>query len=154
MERFRVNLAPFNEALEHVRSILLQLHSNRWVYRSRGERAKAALPMRESRLTGSGSTRLRYSDFRPSTCHAVKTPSLLARIAGCRRLRRRLAPSSYELRTGGFESWAASTQIPVARRHLQSSSLTTTLLLLLHHRYHPFPFDIPSLRHREQLTCS
>lgn len=30
MERFKVNRAPFNEALEHVRSILL-LHLSRWM---------------------------------------------------------------------------------------------------------------------------
>ena len=37
MERFKVNLAPFNEALEHVRSILLSPISLDGAYRSRGE---------------------------------------------------------------------------------------------------------------------
>ena len=60
--------------------------------------------MRESRLTERRALRLRCSDFRPSTCLGVKNaPGLLARIAGCRRLRRRLAPSGYELlRTAGL----------------------------------------------------
>ena len=37
MERFKVNLAPFNEALEHVRSILPSPISLDGAYRSRGE---------------------------------------------------------------------------------------------------------------------
>jgi hypothetical protein len=72
MERFKVNRAPFKEALEHVRSIVLYTYLVGWVYRSRGEQAKAALPMPESRLTERRALRLRYSDFWPGTCHGVK----------------------------------------------------------------------------------
>lgn len=150
MERFKVNRAPFNEALEHVRSILIRLHLNDG---SIDHVASKRLPYQWSRASGRAS--IKIAMHRLLAGESVKRWRLVARP--CRHQLQghsvQAIAEKADARSPLPELGTAVTSLQAkfqARRRPQSLLFTTTH----HHLHHRLPFDIPSLRHREQLTCS